>query len=235
MPELLKIEVKSRDATTKRAARRLRRLEGQIPAIVYGGDADPATVAIEERVLSKVMQDEGFFSQILELKLGRKKQQVIVRDMQRNPASNKVIHVDFMRVSEDREVQMTVPIHFLNEDDCEGVKTQGGLIGRNLRDVVVSCLPKDLPEFLEVDVGDLTIGQSLHLSDLELPEGVTIPILARGDAYDSPIVSVLRSRAALLLAEEEEAAALVEGEEGEEGEPTEAAEESEEDTTESEE
>ena len=232
MPQQLKIKVESRDVTTKRATRRLRRLDSRVPAIVYGGEVDPAAVSIEDRVLNKAMQEEAFFSQIVELTLGRKKQQVVVRDMQRHPATNKVIHVDFMRVHENREVQMTVPIHFLNEENCEGVRTQGGLISRNLRDVVVSCLPKDLPESLEIDVEHLTIGQSLHLSDLVLPDGVTIPILARGRAYDSPIVSVLRSRAALQLADEEEAEEAVEGEEGVEAAATvEASEE----TTESEE
>ena len=224
MSELLEIDVEPRELASKRSTRRLRRQQSRVPGIVYGGGGDPTAVAVEERVLNKVMQQEAFFSQIVELKLADKTQRVIVRDMQRHPASNKVIHIDFMRVHEDREVQMTVPIHFMNEENCEGVKTQGGMISRNLRDVVVSCLPRDLPEFLEIDIQELTIGTSLHLSDLELPDGVSIPILSRGSAYDSPMVSILRSRAALQMAEEE-TGELVEGEEGESTEVTEETEE----------
>ena len=220
MPENLELNVEARVPANRGAIGRLRRLQNKVPGIVYGAGLDPTAVAIEERVLSRVMQHEAFFSQIIELRMDDKAQRVIVRDMQRHPATSKVMHIDFMRVSEDQEVQMTVPIHFLNEQDCEGVKTQSGMVSRSLRDVVVSCLPKHVPEYLAIDIKDLVIGKSLHLSDLELPDRVSIPILARGIEYDSPIVSVLRPRGVAATDEDGE---VVEGEEAEDTEATEDA------------
>ena len=203
MAEQIVLRAEFRDDLGKGATRRLRRLEDKVPGVLYGGGVDPVLLSIAHRDLSKAMQEEAFFAQILELAVGDKTQSCVLREVQRHPATEKVQHVDFLRIREDLPLQMNVPLHFLNEESCVGVKLGGGRIAHNLIEVEISCLPRDLPEYIEVDVGDLDVGSSVHLSDLTLPEGVTIVALGLGEDRDIPVVSVTTRRGGLLDEEEE--------------------------------
>lgn len=210
MAEQIVLRAEFRDDLGKGATRRLRRLEDKVPGVLYGGGVDPVPLSIAYRDLSKAMQEEAFFAQILELAVGDRTQSCVLREVQRHPATEKVQHVDFLRIREDLPLQMNVPLHFLNEESCVGVKLGGGRIAHNLIEVEISCLPRDLPEYIEVDVGDLDVGSSVHLSDLALPEGVTIVALGLGEDRDIPVVSVTTRRGGLL--DEEEAAEEAEAE-----------------------
>ena len=194
MSEQIAIRATIREQLGKGATRRLRRLEDQVPCILYGGDRDPVTLTVPYRDIAKAMQEEAFFSQILSLQVEDKTQACVLRDLQRHPATDRVQHIDFLRISEDKPLHVHVPLHYVNEEQCVGVKLGGGRLAHNMIEVEVSCLPKHLPEFLTVDVGSLEPGQSLHLSDLELPEGVSIVALGLGADHDLPVASVMARR-----------------------------------------
>ena len=196
MAELIMLRAEFRDELGKGASRRLRRLSDKVPGVLYGGGVDPVLLTLAYRDLSKAMQEEAFFSQILELSVGDKTQACVLRDVQRHPATDKVQHIDFLRIQEDMPVHLHVPLHYVNEDRCVGVKLGGGRVAHNLIEVEVSCLPRDLPEYIEVDVEDLDVGASLHLSDLDLPNGVSIVALGLGEDHDIPVVGVAARRGA---------------------------------------
>ena len=200
----LSLKVQRREPKGTNAARRLRRLDSRIPGVLYGAGRPSASFSVESRILGKAMEQEAFFSQILELTIGRQKQRVVLRDLQRHPATDQVLHVDFMRISEDQAIQIAVPIHYLNEDRCEGVRIDGGIIARTLIEVEVSCLPKDLPEYIEIDLELLRVGNSIHLSDLTLPEGVEILALSHGPEHDISVVSVQTPRGGIEVTDVEE-------------------------------
>jgi len=168
-------------------ARRLRR-QGKVPAVMYGGGEVPQSMVLDHNALSRQMSREAFFTSILTLKLGSKSQQVIVKDVQRHPAKPQIMHMDFQRIREDQEITLNVPIHFLNEAEAKGVKEQGGVVDHLLSDVEVTCLPRYLPEYLEIDVTNLELNQIYHLSDIKLPEGVELVALKHG--HDEPVVAV---------------------------------------------
>ena len=197
MEDALSLEVQARDPEGSNSARRLRRLEDRVPGVLYGAGREPASFSLESRVLVKAMESEAFFSQIIELVMGARRQRVVLRDVQRHPATDRVIHIDFLRIQEDQVMHMAVPIHFLNEDRCQGVKVDGGIIARNLIEVEVACLPKDLPQYIECDLGELRVGHSVHLSDLELPERVRAVALMHGSEHDTSVVSVQPPRGGL--------------------------------------
>ena len=194
MAEQIMLRAEFRDELGKGASRRLRRLSDKVPGVLYGGGGDPVSLTLAYRDLSKAMQEEAFFSQILELSVGDKTQACVLRDVQRHPATDKVQHIDFLRIQEDMPVQLHVPLHYTNEDRCVGVKLGGGRVAHNLIEVEVSCLPRDLPEYIEVDVAELDVGASLHLSDLDLPNGVSIVALGLGEDHDIPVVSIAARR-----------------------------------------
>ena len=198
MSEQIVLRAEFREELGKAASRRLRRLSDKVPGILYGGGVDPVHLSVTHRDLSKAMQEEAFFSQILELSVGDRTQACVLRDVQRHPATDRVQHIDFLRIQENMPVQMHVPLHYLNEDRCVGVKLGGGRIAHNLIEVEVSCLPRDLPEFIAVDVADLEVGSSIHLSDLELPDGVSIVALGLGEDRDIPVASVTARRGGAL-------------------------------------
>jgi large subunit ribosomal protein L25 len=172
-------------------SRRLRKA-GKVPAVLYGGGEAPESVILDHNSLSHQMDREAFYTSILTLKLGTKSQQVVVKDVQRHPARPIIMHLDFQRVREDVEITLNVPIHFLNEASAKGVKDQGGVVNHLVTDVEVRCLPRYLPEYLEVDVTHLELNQIYHLSDIKLPEGVSLVPLSHGD--DQPVVSVTPPR-----------------------------------------
>lgn len=194
MAQAIELRAEVRSATGKGANRRLRRLEGKVPGVIYGGGGDPQSLSFAYFELANAAEHESFYSQILTLDIGGVREQAIVRDMQRHPASERVTHIDFLRVRADQALTVSIPIHFLNEDRCVGVRLGGGSLSHNLTEVEVECLPKDLPQFIAVDVAELAVGSAIHLSDLQLPEGVSIPSLSHGSDYDLPVVSVNASR-----------------------------------------
>ena len=220
MSNKIELTAETRSDIGKGASRRLRRTTGKVPGIVYGGRNPAVPVTLAEKELVKAMQQESFYSQILNVKIDGTDQQAVVRDMQRHPATDRVMHIDFLRIRADRVVQMNVPLHFLNEDTCVGVKMGGGSVSHSLLEIEVSCLPADLPEFIEVDMGEADIGTVVHLSDLTLPEGVTSVALALGADHDSPVASIQAPRGTS-DAEEEAADSAAEGEAAASDEPSE--------------
>jgi len=189
-----------RDGQGKGASRRLRHA-GKVPAILYGGHVEPRAVSLDHQKLMTLVDNEKFYSSIINLVVGDKKQAAIVKDLQMHPARNAIVHVDLQRVSENEKIRIHLPIHFKGEAASPGVKTQGGVVSHRIADVEVSCLPKDLPEFIELDLSQMSLNESKHLSDLPLPAGVTIPAISKSDAV---VVSIHAPRA-----EEPEAVAAV--------------------------
>ena len=190
----------------KGASRRLRN-DDLVPAIVYGGTKNPSNISVSHRELVKALENEAFFSHLITLKLDGGAEEVILKDLQRHPARPRILHADFQRVSRDRKLHVHIPLrawvsrygnphvhiplHFINQEKCRGVKDQGGMIQHNAVEVHVSCLPQDLPEFIEVDMLSCEVGDSVHLSDLELPAGVESVELSHGPEHDLPVATVL--------------------------------------------
>lgn len=181
------IKVARRDDQGKGASRRLRRA-GKVPAILYGGKGEPSNITLNQLKLLTMIENEKFYSTVITLKLDGKDQQAIVKDLQLHPAKNQVLHLDLQRVLADQAIRIRLPIHFLNAATCPGVKTQGGLVSHLKTDIEISCLPKDLPEAINVDMGSMNLHDTLFLKDLVLPAGVTIPELVQG--RNSPVVSI---------------------------------------------
>ena len=170
------------------ASRRLRR-SGQIPANLYGGGKDPTPLMLEENRIRKQIENEAFAAHILTVKVEDEESQAVLKSVHRDPVTNRVIHMDFQRISARSEIHMHVPLHFVNEEDCPG-KRAGGIVTHLLVEVEVGCLPKDLPEYIEVDMASLDVGDAVHLSEIALPEGVHLMVLAHNPDNDQPVVSV---------------------------------------------
>lgn len=191
----------------KGASRRLRRLADLVPAIVYGEGKAPVNINIPHKDLLKAISNEAFFSHIITLVIEKKKEQVVIKALQRHPAKPRLLHADFQRVSADHAITVAVPLHFINEDKCKGVKIGGGSIIKALNELSISCLPKDLPEFIEVDMTDVGVGEAIHISQIKLPKGVTSVDLTHGHDADNAVVSVLAPRGAPAGESEGEASA----------------------------
>jgi large subunit ribosomal protein L25 len=170
-----------RETQGKGASRRLRH-EGKVPAILYGGHADARTLTLSHQKLLIMLDNERFYSTILNLKVGDQTQAAILKDVQRHPFKNAIVHVDFQRVEENEKIRISIPLHFTGAAVSPGVKSQGGIVSHTRTEVEVSCLPKDLPEFIEVDISGLSLNESIHLSQLKVPDGVTLVELAKDDA-----------------------------------------------------
>jgi len=183
------------------ASRRLRR-QGQVPVILYGGDKPPEPLAVEHRIVLRQLEEEAFYSHVLTVKIGERVEQAILRDLQRHPFKPVILHMDLQRIQAEEKIRVHVPLHFLNEATCTGVKDQGGMISRLRNEVEIACLPKDLPEFVEVDLQPLKVGDSLYLSDVQLPPGLEIVELAQGAEYDAVIVNIQGQRTAAAEGEE---------------------------------
>ncbi len=209
-----------REDVGKGASRRLRR-QGKVPAVIYGGHREPATLTLPHTELLHQTENESFFSSILEIKVGDLTQQAVVRDMHRHPFKPVIMHIDFMRVSAEEVLRISVPIHFIGEDKSPAGKASGVVIQHQVTEVEIAALPRNLPEFLSVDLSAMDAGDSVMLSSIVLPEGVTIPQLEmEGDDHDMPVanaVHVKESQGSGAAAAEEEAAAMAAGELGEVG------------------
>ncbi len=198
----MKIEISADKRTLqgKGASRRLRG-SGKVPAIIYGGDQAAQSIELNHNDLFHKLKLEAFHASILTLSVAGDKEQVLLRDIQMHPFKQQVLHVDFQRVDKNRKIHMKVPLHFINAEISPGVKTSGGTVSHILTEVDISCLPADLPEFISVDLAELTAGHTLHLSDLVLPEGVETVALTKGD--NLPVATIVVPRSVL----SEEAAA----------------------------
>jgi len=208
------LNAEPRTDTGKGASRRLRHA-GKVPAIMYGGGKDPEALSLSHNEVLRNLEHEAFYSHILTVKSGGAETQAILRDLQRHPSKPVVMHMDLQRISATEKLKTHAPIHFIGEDVAPGVKA-GGLVSHDLTEVSIECLPKNLPEYIEVDVSGLEIGDSIHLSGLNVPEGVTLIDLARGDDYDSSVVSVHAKRVVEEVEPEAEGEPAAEG--GEEAE-----------------
>ena len=192
MKENFVVNAEPRASQGKGASRRLRH-SGKVPAILYGGKGQAESLTLDHNEMWKHLKTEAFYSHILTLKINGNSQKVVLKDMQRNPVNEYLQHVDFLRVLDDVALRMHVPLHFKGADICPGVKTHSGVVEHLLNQVTVECLPKYLPEFIEVDISQLDINQSIHLSQIKLPEGVALVELKHGN--DQPVVAVHLPRA----------------------------------------
>lgn len=179
-----------RELAGKGASRRLRRIAGRVPAIVYGDNKDPINISVEHKELVKHLEHESFYSHIITLNIGEQKESVLLKDLQRHPAKPLIVHADFQRVSQTKEMVVNVPLHFINEESCVGVKIGGGLITHSQTQIEVSCLASNLPEYIEVDMAAVELGQIVHISDIKLPEGVHSVALSHGEDHDLPVAAV---------------------------------------------
>ena len=191
MSDQFEVQAELREDKGKGSSRRLRRLADHIPAIIYGGDLDPQPLTIIRKDLEKSLENEAFYSHVLTVNVAGTAQKAILKDLQRHPAKNLVMHADFLRVDDKVAIKVHVQFHFINEDISVGVKTQGGLVQHQNTDIEILCLPADIPEYIEVDMQEVEMGQIVHLSDVILPAGVTSVALALGEDHDLAIASIV--------------------------------------------
>lgn len=193
MSNVFEFVANSRGQSGKGEARRVRR-QGDVPAVIYGGQKEPQMLVLNHNDVIKHLEHEAVYSHVLDVMVDGKTEKAILKGVQRNPAKFQILHLDFLRVSMSEAVKVHVPLHFVNESTSVGGK-KGGIAAHSMVDVEVSCLPSVLPEYLEVDLAKLDIGESLHLSDIVLPAGVEIVVLAQGPEHDLPVVSMMSSKA----------------------------------------
>jgi len=206
------INAQPRKTTGKAANRRMRRLDDQVPGIVYGGGKEPQAILVDHKKMNHALENEAFYSNILTLSIDGNKEKVVLKALQRHPSKPKLLHVDFFRISAKEKLTMLVPLHFLDEEEAPGVK-EGGVLSHTLKEVEVRCLPADLPEFIDIDISQLPMDGVIHLSDITMPEKVEIVALSHEEPQDQPVVSIHPPRVEVEPEPEE-----VEGEEGAEGE-----------------
>jgi large subunit ribosomal protein L25 len=209
MSENFIVNAEVRDVKGTGASRRLRHA-GRVPAIIYGGDVAAQQLSVEHRELAKHLETEAFYSHVLTIKIGDKEEQAVLKDLQRHPAKPIVMHADFLRVRNDQAIRMNVPVHFKGAEIAVGVKTGGGLLEHLVNEIEVECLPQNLPEFIEIDVTQLNVGESVHMSELTLPEGVELVELKHGN--DAAVAAIHLPR----ISAADDAGDAAEG--GEEGE-----------------
>ncbi|KAF3977001.1 MAG: 50S ribosomal protein L25/general stress protein Ctc [Methylococcales symbiont of Iophon sp. n. MRB-2018] len=192
MSSVFEFVAEKRDLSGKAAARATRR-EGKLPAIVYGRAAAPQSIVLDYNDVSKHLEHEAVYSHVLDLKIDGKTEKAVLKGVQRHPAKAQILHLDFMRIDESQALKAKVPLHFTNEDICVGVK-MGGVVTHAMVDIEVSCLPSALPEYIEVDLTDMELGSSIHLTDIKIPEGVTVIALAQEGDHDHTVAQVMKVR-----------------------------------------
>ena len=213
MNEQVSLTASERESEGKSANRNLRR-SGYIPGVLYGGKDKPKKISIMEKDIIKASEISGFAAQILQISMDGKNVDVVVKEIQRHPATSRVLHADFMRVDPDSKITLVVPIRTLNDESCIGVKISGGQVNHLINDIEISCLASNLPEQLEIDVQEMDIGDTVSLSEIKLPDGVEITVLQQDEDRDQAVVSVTEARE--MVIEEEVEELELEGEEGEE-------------------
>ena len=210
MSEQIILNADSRERTGSNKARVIRKIDGMIPAIIYGDEKESLNIKLRLNELTKASQNELFYTQVLIIKNGELEEKVVLKELQKDPAKGKFLHADFLRVSRKTKLKVIVPVNFLNEDECIGVKNDGGVLTKAIREVEIMCLAGNIPESIDVDVTDIELGGSLRLTEISLPEGAEIAGLT--DETDQMVISVNAPKAV-----EEEEPILAEGEEGAEG------------------
>ena len=185
MTDLFTLDAEVRTDLGKGASRRLRHAN-KVPAILYGEGQEPVSLTLEHKNVYRAQQEEAFYSHVLTLNVAGKPVECLIKDMQRHPYKNLIMHLDFIRIDAKHALHANVPVHFINE---EALSKAGATIAHHVTEIAITCLPKDLPEFIEVDVADLEIGQTLHLSDVKFPKGVSSDELAKGEAHDQAVVT----------------------------------------------
>ena len=203
----LTLNAELREVVGKGASRRLRRLEDLVPAIIYGGKTGgnarkPTNITMKANELKKALENEAYYSSIITLNIGDKTEQVVLKDMQRHPARDHVMHADFLRVSKTTILKSHVPVHFINEDICPAVKVGGAKINHQMTSIDIICAAGDLPEFIEIDLAEAEAGAVIHLSDVKFPKGVQSLALSHGADHDTAVVSLFTPKG---VAEDEEA------------------------------
>lgn len=212
MAQQIEINARVRARAGTSLVRRLRR-EGDVPAVIYGGDKENQIIAINHDTLLHSLDKESFHSGIININIDGTTEQAILRDVDLHPYKKKVMHADFQRIDANKAITMSIPIHFIGEDECKGVNDEDGILSRMMTEVEIYCLPKHLPEYLQLDVTNLGLNESLHLSNIELPEGVQLTAFSHGDdisEYDYSVISVMPPQRPAAEPEDEEAS--VEGE-----------------------
>ncbi|HVV69695.1 MAG TPA: 50S ribosomal protein L25/general stress protein Ctc [Gammaproteobacteria bacterium] len=190
MADKFELSAEIREQAGKGASRRLRRVDNKVPAIIYGAGKEPKSITILHHHFNNALKNQAFYSHILTLNIGNSHEKVVLKDLQRHPSKPQILHADFLRVSATEKLHMHVPLRFVNEDTAPGVKLDGGQISHLLNEVEIRCLPSDLPEFIEVDLAELKIDESIHLSELKTPKGVELIALLHND--DRPVVNIHR-------------------------------------------
>ena len=220
MSNALSINAEIREDMGKGASRRLRH-NGKIPAVIYGTGKKPVALTLNHDELSHALENEAFYSQIIEIRAGDVTQKAILKDLQRHPYKPLLVHADFMRINMKESLTTHVPIHFINEDQCTGVKDEGGQLTHLMNDVEVTCLPADIPGFIEIDVANLALGSTIHLSEITAPEGIEFSALSGPDAesHDLGLASVIKKKEEEVIEDTTEATDE-DAEAGEEGEAT---------------
>ena len=221
MSEQIILNADPRERTGSNKARVIRNIDGMVPAIIYGAEKESLNIKLRLNELTKASQNELFYTQVLLIKTGEEEEKVVLKELQRDPAKGKFLHADFQRVSRKTKLKVVIPVNFVNEDDCEGIKNEGGVISKSIREIEILCSAGNIPESIDVDVIDLPLGGSIRLTELNLPEGSEIPGL--DETTDQMIVSINAPKAIV----EEEPVLDDEGE----GEGVEAASEDGEDSS----
>jgi large subunit ribosomal protein L25 len=180
-----------REDMGKGASRRLRHAN-MLPGIVYGAGKDPVNITLQQKDVQHELPNEQFYSQVLSLVIDGKAEDVLLRDIQHHPYRQQVMHMDFIRISQDQVVHVHSPLHFVGEEVSPGVRNEGGVVNHMMMEVELECLPKDIPEFIEVDISEMHVGDIVHLSDLKLADGITIPVLNHGEEYDAVVAVIHR-------------------------------------------
>ena len=201
------LNAEARTDSGKGASRRLRRLEGLVPGIVYGGKKNPASITLKHNELIRLLEEEAFYASVLTVSIAGKEELVVLKDLQRHPARDEIVHLDLLRVSKTKKFKKVVPLHFINVSEAPAVKTLGGQVTHNVTEIEVSCLPANLPLFLEVDMMDVEMGQVVHISDIKMPKGVESVELSHGEAHDQAVATISKPKGEPVGEEGEEAPA----------------------------
>ncbi|GFO71660.1 large subunit ribosomal protein L25 [Bathymodiolus japonicus methanotrophic gill symbiont] len=192
MSSVFEFDAVSRANTGTSNAKEIRR-NGNIPAVIYGGSSEPQLIELSRNEVTKSLANEAFYSHVLQLNVDGKAQNAVLKDLQRHPAKDTIIHMDFLRVNMNEKIKVNVPLHFINEETSLGVKA-GGVVTHSIVELEISCMPADLPEYIEVDLANIEIGGSIHLAEVVAPKGVEILALTHGDDHNLPVAQIMKTR-----------------------------------------
>ena len=216
MSDNIQLNAEPRADSGKGASRRLRRMN-MVPAIIYGGDGAPMSISLAHNEFAHQLENEAIYTQIIDVNVGKETEEVVLRDLQRHPYKSRIMHADFFRIDKKKVLHVVVPIHVLNAEECVGVRIDGGMLTQVVSEIEVVCLPKHLPEYLEIDAEELHLGEILHLSHIKMPEGVEIVALTHGEDHDTGILSVVKTRAVEEISDEAPEAPASADDESEDG------------------